>query len=82
MTNRIWNGSSWKEYKNLKVFNGAWKDAAKGWVNTSTGWRQWYPEYPVLITSPTITGSNIQMEPGEAFLATKHFHTQLQPING
>lgn len=60
MTNKIWNGSNWKEYKNLKVFSGAWKDAAKGWINTSTGWRQWYPEYPELITSPTITGSNIQ----------------------
>lgn len=60
MTNKIWNGSAWKEYKNLKVFSSSWKDAAKGWIYNGSSWKQWYPEYPELITSPTITGSNIQ----------------------
>jgi len=61
MTNRIWDGSSWKEYKNLKVYNGSsWKDAAKGWLFNGSSWRQWYPEYPVLVTAPTISGSSTQ----------------------
>jgi uncharacterized repeat protein (TIGR02543 family) len=60
MTNRIWNGSGWKEYKNLKVFSGFWKDAVKGWINTSSGWRQWYPEYPVNTAAPSISGTLVR----------------------
>lgn len=75
MTSKVWDGSAWKEYKNLKIWIPysyltygpatddpavIWRTVAKGWVNTSSGWRQWYPEYPVLVTAPTISGSNIQ----------------------
>ena len=61
MTNKIWDGSAWKEYKNLRIWNGsAWKDAFKGWAWDGSSWKQWYPEYPVNTSSPTISGSSIQ----------------------
>ena len=61
MTNKIWDSSSWKEYKNLRVYNGsAWKDAAKGWLYNGTAWKQFYPEYPVNTSAPTISGSSTQ----------------------
>jgi len=61
MTNKIWDGATWKEYKNLRVWNGsAWKDAAKGWLWDGTAWKQFYPEYPVNTTAPTISGNAIQ----------------------
>jgi len=61
MTNKIWDGSAWKEYKNLKVWDGAtWKNAFKGWLWNGTNWKQFYPEYPVNTSSPTISGNSIQ----------------------
>lgn len=61
MTNKIWDGSAWKEYKNLKVWDGSnWKNALRGWLWNGSNWRQFYPEYPVNITAPTISGSSIQ----------------------
>lgn len=61
MTNKIWDGSAWKEYRNLKVWDGSnWKNALRGWLWNGSNWRQFYPEYPVNITAPTISGSSIQ----------------------
>ena len=61
MTNKIWDGSTWKDYKNLKVWDGSnWKDALKGWLWNGSNWRQFYPEYPVNTSSPTISGSSTQ----------------------
>ena len=61
MTNKIWDGANWKEYKNLKVWDGAnWKNAFKGWLWNGTNWKQFYPEYPVNTSSPTISGNAIQ----------------------
>lgn len=61
MTNKIWDGSAWKEYKNLKLWDGSsWKNTFKGWIWNGANWKQFYPEYPVNITAPTISGSSIQ----------------------
>jgi len=60
MTNKVFSGD-WKEYKNLRIYNGsAWKDAAKGWLWNGSSWKQFYPEYPVNLTAPTISGSSTQ----------------------
>ena len=61
MASKIWDSAAWKEYKNLRIYDGsAWKDAAKGWLWNGSSWKQFYPEYPVNLTSPTISGSSTQ----------------------
>jgi len=61
MVSKIWDSSAWKEYKNLKVYNGAaWKDAARGWLWNGSVWKQFYPEYPIITTAPTVSGSSTQ----------------------
>ena len=61
MASKIWDSAAWKEYKNLRIYDGsAWKDAAKGWLWNGSSWKQFYPEYPVNLTAPTISGSSTQ----------------------
>lgn len=61
MASKIWDSAAWKEYKNLRIYNGsAWKDAAKGWLWNGSVWKQFYPEYPIVTTAPTVSGSTTQ----------------------
>lgn len=60
MTNKIWNGLSWKTYKNLKIFSGDWKNATKGWIWNGTNWKQFYPEYPLNTVAPSVSGTATQ----------------------
>lgn len=61
MTSKSYNGSAWKNINGLKLFNGsAWKNAVRGWVWSGTAWKQWYPEYPVNTSSPSVSGTATQ----------------------
>jgi hypothetical protein len=56
---KIYDGSSWNEAKDLKIYNpsGVWVPALKGWVFTGSGWVQHYPNFPVNYSSPVVAGS-------------------------
>ena len=61
MASRVYNGSAWKNINGLKLFNGTtWKNAVRGWTWNGTAWKQWYPEYPLNTTAPTVSGSATQ----------------------
>jgi hypothetical protein len=52
---KIYDGTTWQEAKSLKVHNGSsFASAVKGWVYNS-GWQISYPNYPLSISSPSIT---------------------------
>jgi hypothetical protein len=52
---KIHDGTTWQEAKSLKVHNGSsFASAVKGWVYNS-GWQISYPNYPLSISSPSIT---------------------------
>jgi hypothetical protein len=52
---KIYDGTTWQEAKSLKVHNGSsFASAVKGWVYDS-GWQISYPNYPLSISSPSIT---------------------------
>jgi hypothetical protein len=56
---KIYDGSSWNEAKDLKIYNpsGIWVPALKGWVFTGSGWIQHYPNFPFNYSSPVVQGS-------------------------
>jgi len=61
MVSKSYNGSAWKNINGLKLFNGSvWKNAVKGWVWNGSSWKQWYPEYPLNTSSPSVSGTATQ----------------------
>lgn len=55
---KLYDGSSWNTQKSLKLYNGSsWSTAVKGWLYNGSAWQISYPEYPVNITAPTVSGS-------------------------
>jgi hypothetical protein len=56
---KIYDGSSWNEAKDLKIYNpsGIWVPALKGWVFTGSGWIQHYPNFPFNYSAPVVQGS-------------------------
>jgi len=56
---KIYDGSSWNEAKDLKIYNpsGVWVPALKGWVFTGSGWVQHYPNFPLNYSAPIVSGS-------------------------
>lgn len=58
MTFKLYDGTSWNTQKSLKLYNGTWNTAVKGWVYNGSSWQIAYPEYPLNITAPTISGSS------------------------
>jgi hypothetical protein len=52
---KIYDGTTWQEAKTLKVHTGSsWASAIKGWVYNN-GWQLAYPNYPVLVSGPTLS---------------------------
>ena len=52
---KIYDGTTWQEAKALKVHTGSsWASAIKGWVYNN-GWQLSYPNYPVLVSGPTLS---------------------------
>lgn len=61
MTIKVNDGSTWYPQKSLKVHDGTlWNTAKKGWIYNGSLWSQFYPEYPLIITSPSVSGSATQ----------------------
>ena len=61
MVTKIHDGANWKNINGLKLYNGtSWRNATKGWIWNGSLWKQWYPEYPINTSSPTVSGSTTQ----------------------
>lgn len=61
MATRLYDGSNWKNINGLKLFDGSsWKNAVRGWMWNGSAWKQWYPEYPINTSAPTVSGSTTQ----------------------
>lgn len=61
MTNKVYDGSNWKQVNALKLYDGSnWKNAFKSWIWDGFNWKQWYPEYPVNTASPVVSGNSTQ----------------------
>jgi len=61
MVSKLYDGSNWKNLNGLKLWNGsAWKNSVRGWMWDGTAWKQWYPEYPVNTTAPSVSGTATQ----------------------
>ena len=57
MTFKIYDGTTWNTQKSLKLYNGtSWSNAVKGWVYNGTSWQIAYPEFPTIVTAPTVSG--------------------------
>lgn len=51
---KIYDGTTWQEAKSVKVHTGSgWASAIKGWVYNN-GWQLAYPNYPILVSGPTL----------------------------
>jgi uncharacterized repeat protein (TIGR02543 family) len=60
MPNKIHNGSTWKNFRDFRIYTTVWKKVTKSWLHNGLIWRQWYPEYPVNTAAPSISGSTTQ----------------------
>jgi hypothetical protein len=58
MTFKIYDGTTWNTQKSLKLYDGtSWSNAVKGWVYNGTSWQIAYPEFPTIVTAPTVSGN-------------------------
>jgi len=61
MVSKLYDGSNWKNLNGLKLWDGsAWKNSVRGWMWNGAAWKQWYPEYPINTSAPTVSGSTTQ----------------------
>lgn len=55
---KLYNGSSWNTQKSLKLYvSSLWNTAKQGWIYNGSNWFLMYPEYPLNINPPTISGT-------------------------
>lgn len=56
---KVYNGSSWSSQASaFKLYNGsAWVNINRGYVFDGSQWRQYWPEAPANIVSPTVTST-------------------------
>lgn len=68
---KVYNGSSWSSQASaFKLYNGAaWTDITRGYVFDGSSWRQFWPEAPANIVSPTVS-TNIGFSAGSTLTST------------